>query len=149
MTTRVPRGRMTREEICSSLSMGAADEVIVLANECAGLADGLMVTRPPTVGSVVTQVREPIAGERFILADVLACRAEVNLRGCAGWGMRMGDDKKATLAAAICDAEVQSDGPLASRIHDYCAEVEERRVKERAIEWERLAPSIVEFEEIP
>ncbi len=145
---------MSREDLCSELSMIEASGLIALADECiAALStadDGeLMITRPPTVGSVVTQVREPVAEQRFILADVLACSAEVSLRGHLGWGMRMGADRRAALAAAICDAEVVSAGPYATRVIGLCREGRARREAERAAEWSRLAPSIVEFEEIP
>lgn len=143
------QGVLTREELCSELSMIDSAGLIALADECIADEPDLMITRPPTVGSVVAQVREPIAEQRFILADVLACSAEVSLRGQLGWGMRMGGDKRAALAAAICDAEVVSEGRYATRVIDLCREGRRRREAERAAEWARLAPSIVEFEEIP
>lgn len=140
---------MTREDVCSELSMIDAAGLIALADECIADEPDLLITRPPTVGSVVTQVREPVAEQRFILADALACSAEVSLRGSLGWGMRLGSDRRAALAAAICDAEVVSVGPYASRVLDLCREGRARREAERAAEWARLAPSVVEFEEIP
>jgi alpha-D-ribose 1-methylphosphonate 5-triphosphate synthase subunit PhnG len=143
------REAMSREELCSELSMIEASGLIALADECVAGESDVMITRPPTVGSVVAQVREPVAEQRFILADVLACSAEVSLRGHLGWGMRMGADRRAALAAAICDAEVVSAGPYATRVIDLCREGRARREAERAAEWTRLAPSIVEFEEIP
>lgn len=143
------RSMMTREDLCSELSMIDAGGLIALADECIATESDLVITRPPTVGSIVTQVREPVAEQRFILADVLACSAEVSLRGHLGWGMRMGSDKRAALAAAICDAEVVSAGRNATRVIDLCREGRRRREAERAAEWTRLAPSIVEFEEIP
>lgn len=148
MTTPMPGG-MTREEICSELNQADAGEVIALAATCiAGEAD-VIVTRPPTVGTVVTQVREPVAEQRFILADVLVCRAEVTLRGHRGWAMRMGSDRLATLAAAICAAESEGDGSRAPEVAALCRATRARRDEDRAAEWERLAPTIVEFEEIP
>lgn len=126
-----------------------AAAVIDLASRCLAETDDIVVTRPPTVGSVVTQVREPVAELRFILADVLACQAEVTLRGKVGWAMRMGSDRLATLAAAVCAAEYESGGPHRDDVIALCDQSHTRREQARAAEWERLAPSIVEFEEIP
>ncbi|MEV0621391.1 phosphonate C-P lyase system protein PhnG [Nonomuraea sp. NPDC050404] len=142
-------GGMTREDVCSELNQLESAEVIALAAACVGDGGDLVVTRPPTVGTVVTQVREPVAEQRFILADVLACQAEVTLRGHQGWAMRMGSDRLATLAAAICAAEYEGDGPLATEVVALCRAGRRRREDERAAEWERLSPTIVEFEEIP
>lgn len=139
----------TSEEICSELAMADAAAVIELASRCLSGTDDIVVTRPPTVGSVVTQVREPVAETRFILADVLACQAEVTLRGSQGWAMRMGSDRLATLAAAVCAAEYESGGPHHDDVITLCDRSRREREQARASEWERLAPSIVEFEEIP
>ncbi|AGP61058.1 phosphonate C-P lyase system protein PhnG [Streptomyces rapamycinicus] len=78
--------------------------------ECACIADGapVRVLVGPDVGCVTAQVREPVLEQRFLLGDVLACRAEVELAGHRGWAMRLGDDRAAALAAAVLDAEAQS-----------------------------------------
>lgn len=141
------------EEVCSELSMIDAESVIALASAClSGDHHGppdIVLTRPPTVGSVVTQVREPVAEQRFILADVLACQAEVTLDGHPGWAVRMGSDRLATLAAAVCAAEYAGQRSQADAVLELCRRGRAEREAARAAEWERLAPSIVEFEEIP
>jgi alpha-D-ribose 1-methylphosphonate 5-triphosphate synthase subunit PhnG len=138
----------SREERAALLALARPEELVGLADAC--LADGAVprVLRAPEVGCVATQVSEPIAGERFLLGDVLAVQAEVELGGSRGWAMRLGDDRAAALAAAICDAEVQAGRPHAADVLDMCGRVAARQAAAEADEWARLAPTVVEFEEL-
>lgn len=142
---------MPREYLSELLSGASAAPVVELANRCLAGADAesFRVLRPADVGSVVLQVREPIARQRFILADAVVTSAEISLHGTAGWAMRMGEDREATLAQAVCDAELVRSGPFAAEILDLCRRLERERTEARAEEWDRLQPTIVEFEEIP
>jgi alpha-D-ribose 1-methylphosphonate 5-triphosphate synthase subunit PhnG len=119
-----------------------------LADAC--LADGVRVRVlvAPEVGCVSTQVREPVAGERFLLGDVLACRAEVELAGQRGWAMRLGADRAAVLAAAVLDAEATSGRPRSADIDELCRTVVRRQADRDEREWAELALTIVEFEEL-
>lgn len=139
---------LTREQRCALLAEAERDELVALADEC--LADGaaVRVLAGPEVGVVTAQVREPVLAERFLLGDVLACRAEVELSGQRGWAMRLGDDRAAALAAAVLDAEAESGRPLTARVEDLCRAVAGRRAEREAAEWAELAPTIVEFEEL-
>ncbi|WP_024805972.1 phosphonate C-P lyase system protein PhnG [Nocardia sp. BMG51109] len=139
---------LSREQRCALLAEAERDELVALADEC--LADGapVRVLTGPVVGVVVAQVREPVLAERFLLGDVLACRAEVELSGRRGWSMRLGDDRAATLAAAVLDAEVEAARPAAGRVDDLCHTVARRRTEREAAEWAEIAPTIVEFEEL-
>src|SRR5690606_29184092 len=76
--------QLSREDRTALLAVARREELIGLADAC--LADGEppRVLRAPEVGCVATQVVEPIAGERFLLGDVLAVRAEVELGGARG-----------------------------------------------------------------
>jgi alpha-D-ribose 1-methylphosphonate 5-triphosphate synthase subunit PhnG len=148
-TERVDCARpLDRARRCSVLAEAEPDELRELADAC--LADGVRVRVlvAPEVGCVSTQVREPVAGERFLLGDVLACRAEVELAGQRGWAMRLGDDRAAVLAAAVLDAEATAARPLAADIEDLCRAVARRLVDRDEREWAELAPTIVEFEEL-
>lgn len=136
------------EHVNSCLNQAPADQLIALAETCLQDHPELVVTKQPTVGVVVAQVREPIAEERFILGDVMVCQAEVHRRGSYGWAMRMGQDTLATLAAALLAAEFTANGPRREAIVALCDQVVAERKQARAAEWERLAPSIVEFEEV-
>jgi alpha-D-ribose 1-methylphosphonate 5-triphosphate synthase subunit PhnG len=139
---------LDRSQRCGLLAEAEPDELRVLADAC--LADGaqVRVLVAPEVGCVSTQVREPVAGERFLLGDVLACRAEVELAGQRGWAMRLGDDRAAVLAAAVLDAEATAARPLAVEIDELCRTVAQRQVDRDEREWTELAPTIVEFEEL-
>jgi alpha-D-ribose 1-methylphosphonate 5-triphosphate synthase subunit PhnG len=138
----------SREERSALLAAARREELVGLADAC--LSDGVepRVLRAPEVGCVATQVAEPIAGDRFLLGDVLAVQAEVELAGVRGWAMRLGDDRAAVLAAAICDAEVQAERPHTADVLALCARVAAREAAADATEWAQLAPTVVEFEEL-
>lgn len=136
--------RQWRSEL---LAVADGDAVIALAERC--LLEGeTHVADGPVVGTVPMSVREPVVGERFLLAEVLATKAEVDHRGVRGWAIRLGDDTAATVAAAICDAEASTGTGLSAEIDALCLRTEQT-VKERsATEWAELAPTEVRFEEL-
>jgi alpha-D-ribose 1-methylphosphonate 5-triphosphate synthase subunit PhnG len=140
--------RLSREERCALLAEARPAELQALADAC--LADDVevRVLLAPEVGCVTAQVREPVAGHRFQLGDVLACRAEVELAGQRGWAMRLGDDRVATLAAAVLDAEAEAGRPGAVEVEALCRRVAARRAERLEREWAELAPTVVEFEEL-
>lgn len=132
----------------SLLAIAERDQLLELAAAC--LAAGLepIVLTPAEAGTVMLQVREPIAGERFHLGEVLVSRAEVSFRGALGWCMRLGHDPEAALAAAICDAECEAGGPQATAIETLCRDTAELRAAASAAEWQEIAPTVVSFEEL-
>lgn len=140
--------RRAREERAALLATARPDELIGLADACLSDGAAVQVLRAPEVGFVATQVSEPVAGERFLLGDVLACRAEVQIGAGRGWAMRLGDDRAAVLAAAICDAEAQAGRPRAGDVEALCDRVSERSAAQDAAEWAWLAPTVVAFEEL-
>ena len=97
--------------ISSELNQADPGDVIALASQCLADDPDVTVTKPPQVGVVVAQVREPVAEQRFLLGDVMASQAEVRRRGVYGWAMRLGSDTLATLGAAVLAAEYTADGP--------------------------------------
>ena len=139
---------LNRAQRCGLLAKAETEELHVLADAC--LADGtdVGVLVAPEVGLVSVQVREPVAEERFLLGDVLTCRAEVELAGHRGWAMRLGDDRVAVLAAAVLDAEVEAGRPHAAQVHRLCQAVAAREAERQDREWAELAPTVVEFEEL-
>lgn len=149
MTAANDGARTSRVVISSELNQADAGEVIALASACLGDDPELTVTRPPVVGVVVTQVRDTVAEERFILGDVMVTQAEVTRRGEFGWAMRLGSDKLAALATAVLEAEWVARGPHAGEVENLVQRTIEARKAARAAEWEQLTPTIVEFEEIP
>lgn len=137
-----------RSERAGWLALAGRDELVELADRC--LADGARPTvlAGPEVGCVATEVREPVGRERFLLGDVLACHAEVELGGARGWAMRLGDDRAAVLAAAVCDAECQADRPRSGAVEALCRRVAARVAAQETAEWDALAPTVVAFEEL-
>lgn len=153
--------RPGREERARLLAVAETDELVELADSVLGRCGRLEVVRPPEVGCVATQVVDPVEGERFLLGDVLACQAEVSLAGVRGWAMRLGDDRAAVLAAAVCDAAAQIDGAqidgaqiegaragTGAEVDALCARVAARLAERDAAEWAALALTVVEFEEL-
>ena len=139
----LPPGR--RAEL---LAIAEESELVALADRCLEAAPDTRVIEPPTTGTIPLCVREPVVGERFILADVLATRAEVEHRGQRGWAMRLGGDAAATLAAAICDAEAATGAGLAREVDLLCRRTERNRADEAAREWAELARTEVYFQEL-
>jgi alpha-D-ribose 1-methylphosphonate 5-triphosphate synthase subunit PhnG len=139
----LPPGR--RAEL---LAVAEESELVALADRCLAATPDTRVIEPPTVGTIPLCVREPVVGERFILADVLATQAEVEHRGQRGWAIRLGGDAAATLAAAICDAEAASGVGLAQEVDLLCRRTERDRVDDAASEWAELARTEVRFEEL-
>jgi alpha-D-ribose 1-methylphosphonate 5-triphosphate synthase subunit PhnG len=130
--------------------LAASDEadLVSLADRCLEGAPGTRVSIEPTVGTIPFCVREPVVGERFVLADVLATHAEVEHRGQRGWAMRLGDARAAALAAAICDAELASGAGLAAEVDQLCRSTGRRRQEESAAEWAELSRTEVNFREL-
>jgi alpha-D-ribose 1-methylphosphonate 5-triphosphate synthase subunit PhnG len=143
-------GRVTLspERRAELLAVAEESELVALADRCLQAAPDTRIVESPTVGTIPLCVREPVVGERFILADVLATTAEVAHRGRPGWAMRLGDDATATLAAAICDAEAASGTGLALEVDQLCRRTERRCAEEAATEWAELSRTEVHFQEL-
>jgi alpha-D-ribose 1-methylphosphonate 5-triphosphate synthase subunit PhnG len=141
---------MTRERRTELLAAAAPDELVPLAERLldAGELGRPGVVHPPEVGMVMLTVREPVAEERFHLAEVLVTRCTVEVAGATGWSMRGGDDRMATLAAALLDAAAVAGLPAAAEVDALCAAVAERRAREEAAEWAEIVPTRVAFEEL-
>ncbi|MFM7534366.1 MAG: phosphonate C-P lyase system protein PhnG [Acidimicrobiales bacterium] len=138
---------ITIERRAELLARADADRLRALAERCLDAASGAL-SRAVEVGTIRVQVREPVVGERFLLTDVLACRAEVARSGHVGWSVRLGSDRVTTLAAAVCDLEVASEGPLCSEVESLCERTARILAAERAAHWIELAPTEVRFEEL-
>jgi alpha-D-ribose 1-methylphosphonate 5-triphosphate synthase subunit PhnG len=139
-----PRSPEQRAEL---LAHATPAHVVALADRITATAR-CRVERQPEVGMVVLEVREPVAGERFHLTEVLVTQATVTVDDAAGWAMRTGDDRLATLAAAVCDAAVEAGHDLAPEVERLCTATEERRAAAAAERQARVAPTAVAFEEL-
>ncbi len=139
---------LTREERSELLALAGGDPLRSLADAVLATCPPPVVLDGPTVGTAPCIVREPVQSIRFALIDVLVTRAEVELEGSRGWAMRLGDDRLATLAAAVCDAEVERHGPLAGDVLALCALTAHDDAERRSRQWAELNPTIVSFEEL-
>lgn len=137
---------LERTRCAELLALADASAVIDLAEQLAIDTEPPVVVRGPETGSVVMTVREPVESTRFQLGDVLVTQVEVEHRSTRGWAMRMGSDQLATLAAAVCDAEIAAEGPLAAQVRELCATTAASIATARHREWAELEPTIVTFE---
>lgn len=137
-----------REERAELLARTAREPLLDLADRClAGRPDPTLIAGPE-VGTVMLTVTEPVEHTRFHLGEVLVTRTEVEHLGAHGWAVRMGDDRAASLAAAVLDAEAVAGGELAGAVEELCARSSAEIAADRAREWAELAPTTVAFEEI-
>lgn len=139
-----PLATETRAEL---LAHSDPPDLVALADRITAAAD-VRVETQLEVGMVVLEVREPVAGERFHLTEVLVTEARVSVDGAPGWSMRTGDDRLAALAAAVCDGAAEAGHPLAGDVERLCADTAARRAADDAAEQARVAPTAVAFEDL-
>jgi alpha-D-ribose 1-methylphosphonate 5-triphosphate synthase subunit PhnG len=92
-------------------------------------------------------VEEPVAGDSFIAAEVLATEVLIELDGTEAWAMRLGSDTVTTLAAAVVDAAAEQ-GILTAEIDELVAETLQRDQAELDERMAEVAPTEVRFEEL-
>ena len=137
-----------RTQCAELLALTPPDDLIALSEVMLDDGGDPVVLRGPELGSVMLTVREPVEATRFHLGDVLVTQVEVEHRSTRGWAMRLGDEPLATLAAALCDAELAANGPHADTIRSLCSRTASAVAADRDREWAELAPTIVAFEEM-
>lgn len=142
---------LTREQVAGLLARTDAAALVELADaiiEQLPSPTDIRITRPPQVGAVQVHVREPLAGDRFILSDALACNVEIRLGDQPGFAVRLGEDTLAVTAQAICEAEYAAGRARADDVRALCEQTAARIEQARSQEWDDLRPTIVEFEEV-
>jgi alpha-D-ribose 1-methylphosphonate 5-triphosphate synthase subunit PhnG len=139
---------ITVEQRAQLLADAEPTELVALAERCMEhFGEPNLLTAPET-GLVMLQVREPVQRERFHLGEVVVTRAEVHLAGHRGWSMRVGRDRLAALAGAICDAVANAGGTLADEVIALCHRTRDTRTTLDAETWAELATTAVAFEEL-
>lgn len=139
---------LPRARRCELLAATPGPTLISLADQVIDDAGPPTVVLAPELGMTMVTVREPVEAIRFHVGEVLVCRAEVDHRGMSGWAMRMGEDRAATLAAALLDAEAAADGPRRAAIDALCRATGQMLAEDRAREWAELSATTVRFEEL-
>jgi alpha-D-ribose 1-methylphosphonate 5-triphosphate synthase subunit PhnG len=144
----MPASSPDRRRRAELLAAADTDQLLQVADRCLTDAQVPDLLIEPQVGTVVLTVREPVEATRFHLGDVLVTRTHLVHRGAEGWAMRLGSDPAAAVAAAVCDAEVEADGPARDLVETLCRATEQDLQRQRDDEWAALAPTIVQFEEM-
>jgi alpha-D-ribose 1-methylphosphonate 5-triphosphate synthase subunit PhnG len=129
------------------LAVASGDDLVALARRCVAASPAGTLVRAPEIGTIALTARDPVMSERFIVADVLVTRAEVALGDTLGWAMRLGEDTQSTIAAALCDLEVETGRALASDVIDLCLRTEALLAAEASAEWADLAPTVIRHTE--
>lgn len=109
------------EERYSYLGAAEVKTLTALADEI--LATGVDVHVVSGPEAVSTPLRYPLAGTQSsttVLGHVVLTSCAVTLADHRGDGIRSGRDLEGAVAAAICDAEVERNGPLTTRVHQLC-----------------------------
>ena len=140
--------KLSRGERSELLAATDPDLLTAMGDLCLQGTDNPEIITGPQVGTVVLTLREPIEEKRFHLGEVLATKTEVMHRGPQGWALLMGDNPIASLAAAICDAEIEAGGPYAADVETLLGETTQKIQNQRAAEWQELSETIVNFEAI-
>lgn len=141
-----PRSRERRAEL---LALADPRDLVPLADRIVQDPDAdAEILAGPEVGSVVLDVREPVAGDRFQLGEVLVTRTEVRIGGAPGWSMRIGDDRMASVAGAVIDAACEAGLTITAEIEALLGRVELAEQHARDTRREELAPTVVRFEDL-
>jgi alpha-D-ribose 1-methylphosphonate 5-triphosphate synthase subunit PhnG len=142
---------LDRDARAALLAVADPGELHEVSRRCIDLVGEPITALPPETGLVMLQVREPVQAERFHLGEVVVSRAEVewpDAGGAIGWAMRLGTDRVAALAAAVCDGAAEIDLDAAVEVDRLCREVEVRRERALVAEWAELLATRVAFEEL-
>lgn len=113
-----------------------------LADEILATGVTAEVTNPVT--AAVAPLRLPVPdGGSFIVGHLVLTTCALTIAGVRGDGSRPGRDPDGAVAAAVCDAEVERDGPLAGRvlelIHDVSvAEATDARITDDIVAATRM-----------
>ncbi len=145
-TTAFANPALPRHRRIELLAAAAPAALIELADQCLADAPSPVLVAGPEVGLVMYQVREPVEHSRFCLGEILVSRADIEHRGCRGWSMRLGEDADAALAAAVLDAEVESDGAYSGAVDELCRRTELELDREAVLERHALSATEVRFE---
>lgn len=108
----------------------------------------VVVVTQPRPGVLMLRHREPVQGVVFNAGEILVTEAAVTLAGIPGYAMRLGREPETALAAAILDAAVAANHPLASTITTLLREQEIAAIERDAAAWREVAPTRVAFEEM-
>lgn len=136
---------MSPEERFEALAVADAPALEALADDI--LARGVAVSVSAGPESVSAPVRVTMPGSRdttVVLGHVALTRCTVVVDGTRGDGIRAGYDLPGAVAAAVCDAECEQDGPLSTRVDDLCRSAQHARDRRRAARADLVAKTTLD-----
>ena len=137
----------TREERFEALAIADEGRLVAAADDI--LAEhAVTVLRPPVSGAVMMRAIETAEGSIFNLGEVAVTEAEIELRGERGYCMVMGYAPQKALAGAVLDAAAEAH-IAAAEIEALLREAMDSQDAQQRADWELLAPTRVQFDEIP
>lgn len=137
----------SREERFEAFALASERDLVTLADHVLSARE-VSVLRPPQSGAVMMRAIETAEGSVFNLGEVSVTEAEVELSGERGYAMVMGYAPEKALAGAVLDAAAEA-GIESEAIAKLLEQAMRDEHERRAAEWQALAPTRVEFDEIP
>ena len=139
---------MDIEERAELLAAANEELLVTLADNLIEIHGDPSVIAPPETVLVAFDVREPVEDIRFRVGDVIVSRAEVEIAGVPGWGVRPGDDHLGAIAAAICAAVGDAGLNGSEDVDTLCQQIAAERSAADLAEWAQIAATRVQFEEL-
>lgn len=109
------RNSISVDERYEALAQAPCAELVELADRILAAGVPVELTNGPSVASAPLRFPVP-GGGTVVVGHVALTRCEVALGAVRGDGIRRGRDLEGAIAAAICDAEVERDGPFAEAV---------------------------------
>jgi alpha-D-ribose 1-methylphosphonate 5-triphosphate synthase subunit PhnG len=107
---------ITPEHLFEGLAQANADEVVELADRILQTPATVGLVAGPTVVSSPLRLETPGDVGTAVIGHIAMTSCEVSLEGTRGDAIRSGRSLEASIAAAICDAEVQRGGIFANEV---------------------------------
>jgi alpha-D-ribose 1-methylphosphonate 5-triphosphate synthase subunit PhnG len=107
---------VSSDERYEALAQAPDADLVDLADRILQAGAAVDVVSGPAVVSMPLRLPIPGGGETVVVGHVAFTRCEVTLGAVRGDGIRPGRSLEGTIAAAICDAEVERGGPLANAV---------------------------------
>jgi len=139
---------LTREERFDALTAADTEALVAMADELLSTHE-VTVLRAPAGAAVMMRAIETAEGSTFNLGEVSVTEAEVELAGERGYCMVLGFNPEKALAGAVLDAAAEGRLDSAGEIERLLLGALENRRLAQLAEWNRLAPTRVQFDEIP
>lgn len=130
---------MTAETRLEGLACAPASELECLADRILAGEVAVAVLAGPEVLTAPLRLPVPGTGGTFVVGRAVLTTCAVTLDGTRGDGVVQGRALRPALAAAVCDAEAERRGPLASRVEQVARAAQVARDARLAEEGRRVA----------